>query len=168
MKDAKSYRVSPNITSGLSLSKPGFFLHTFPINNVVYIIFWPWRPVDILWPLFDKGCSTRKLIFPWFSSYFQSMSASESAKQSYILTEQRCSELQQRKNQLAQRSNVGNSKAAAAAAKSLQSCPTLCDPIDGSPPGPAIPRILQARTLEWVAISSSNAWKWSRSIVSDS
>ena len=48
-------------------------------------------------------------------------------------------------------------KAAAAAAKSLQSCPTLCDPIDGSPPGPAVPGILQARTLEWVAISSSNA-----------
>ena len=48
---------------------------------------------------------------------------------------------------------------AAAAAKWLQSCPTLRDPIDGSPPGPAIPGILQARTLEWVAISSSNAWK---------
>ena len=48
----------------------------------------------------------------------------------------------------------------AAAAKSLQSCPTLCDPIDGSPPGPAVPGILQARTLEWVAITSSNAWKW--------
>ena len=46
-----------------------------------------------------------------------------------------------------------------AAAKSLQSCPTLCDPIDGSPPGPAFTGILQARTLEWVAISSSNAWK---------
>ena len=43
--------------------------------------------------------------------------------------------------------------AAAAAAKSLQSCPTLCDPIDGSPPGPAVLGILQARTLEWVAIS---------------
>ena len=50
--------------------------------------------------------------------------------------------------------------AAAAALKSLQSCPTLCDPIDGSPPGSAVPRILQARTLEWVAISLSNAWKW--------
>ena len=48
----------------------------------------------------------------------------------------------------------------AAAAKSLQSCPTLCDPIDGSPPGPAVPGIPQAKTLEWVAISSSNAWKW--------
>ena len=50
--------------------------------------------------------------------------------------------------------------APAAAAKSLQSCPTLCDPIDGSPPGSAIPGFLQARTLEWVAISFSNAWKW--------
>ena len=47
--------------------------------------------------------------------------------------------------------------AAAAAAKSLQSCPTLCNPIDGSPPGSPVPGILQARTLEWVAISFSNA-----------
>ena len=46
------------------------------------------------------------------------------------------------------------------AAKSLQSCPTLCNPIDGSPPGSPVPGILQARTLEWVAISFSNAWKW--------
>ena len=51
------------------------------------------------------------------------------------------------------------SKRAAAAAKSLQLCPILCDPIDGSPPGSAVPGILQARTLEWVAISFSNAWK---------
>ena len=50
--------------------------------------------------------------------------------------------------------------AAAAAAKSLQSCPTLCDPIDCSPPGSPVPGILQARTLEWVAISFSNAWNW--------
>ena len=50
--------------------------------------------------------------------------------------------------------------AAAAAAKSLQSSPTLCDPIDGSPRGSPVPGILQARTLEWVAISFSNAWKW--------
>ena len=49
---------------------------------------------------------------------------------------------------------------AAAAAKSLQSCPTLCDPIDGSPPGSPVPGILQAATLEWLAISFSNAWKW--------
>ena len=50
--------------------------------------------------------------------------------------------------------------AAAAAAKSLQACPTLYDPRDCSPPGSPIPGILQARTLEWVAISFSNAWKW--------
>ena len=49
---------------------------------------------------------------------------------------------------------------AAAAAKSLQSCPTLCHPTDGSPPGSPVPGILQARTLEWVVISFSNAWKW--------
>ena len=49
------------------------------------------------------------------------------------------------------------SAAAAAAAKSLQSCPTLCDPMDCSPPGSPVPGILQARTLEWVAISFSNA-----------
>ena len=65
-----------------------------------------------------------------------------------------------------------NSSKNAAAAKSLQSCLTLCDPIDGSPPGSPIPGILQARTLEWVAISFSNAWKWqwkwSHSVVSDS
>ena len=54
----------------------------------------------------------------------------------------------------------------AAAAKSLQSCPTLCDPIDGSPPGSPVPRILQARTLEWVAISFSIAWKWKNKVKS--
>ena len=53
-----------------------------------------------------------------------------------------------------------NTYAGAAAAKSVQSCPTLCDPIDGSPPGFPILGILQARTLEWIAISFSNAWKW--------
>ena len=52
------------------------------------------------------------------------------------------------------------SLAAATAVKSLQSCPTLCDPRDGSPPGSPVPGILQARTLEWVAISFSNAWRW--------
>ena len=48
----------------------------------------------------------------------------------------------------------------AAAAKSLQSCPTLCNPTDGSPPGSPVPEVLQARTLKWVAISFSHAWKW--------
>ena len=62
------------------------------------------------------------------------------------------------------------SAAAGAAAKSLQSCLALCDPIDGSPPGSPIPRILQARALEWVTISFSNAWKWkwSHSVMSNS
>ena len=63
--------------------------------------------------------------------------------------------------------------ATAAAAKLLQSCPTLCNPVDGSPRGSPVPGILQARTLEWVAISTSpmhesEKWKWSRSVVSDS
>ena len=55
---------------------------------------------------------------------------------------------------------MGFSGAAAAAFKLLQSCPTLCDPIDGSPLGSPVPGILQARTLEWVVISFSKAWKW--------
>ena len=55
---------------------------------------------------------------------------------------------------------------AAAAAKLLQSCPTLCDPIDVSPPGTPVPGILQARTLEWVAISFSSAWKWKEKVKS--
>ena len=54
---------------------------------------------------------------------------------------------------------IEKAAAAAAAAKSSQSCPTLCDPIDGSPPGSPVPGILQARTLEWLAVSFSNAWK---------
>ena len=49
---------------------------------------------------------------------------------------------------------------AAAVVKSLQSCPTLCNPITGSPPGSSVPGILQARILNWVAVSFSNAWKW--------
>ena len=65
---------------------------------------------------------------------------------------------------------LGSKIIAAAAAKSLQSCPTLCDPIDINPPGSPAPGILQARTLEWVAISFFNAWKWkwSHSVVSNS
>ena len=54
----------------------------------------------------------------------------------------------------------------AAAAKLLQSCPTLCNPIDSSPPGSPVPGILQARTLEWVAISFSNAWNWKMKVKS--
>ena len=58
-------------------------------------------------------------------------------------------------------------KSAAAAAKLPQSCPTLCDPINNSPPGSPVPGILQARILEWVAISFSNAWKWKVKITSE-
>ena len=63
-----------------------------------------------------------------------------------------------------------NNNLSAAAAKSHQSCLTLCDPIDGSPPGSPVPGILQARTLEWGAIAFSNVWKWkwSRLVVSSS
>ena len=55
---------------------------------------------------------------------------------------------------------VADEKNAAAAAKSLQFCLTLCNPTDGSPPGSSDPAVLQARTLEWVAISFTNEWKW--------
>ena len=61
-----------------------------------------------------------------------------------------------------------NKTSAAATAKLLQLCPTPCDPIDGSPPGSPVPGILQARILEWVAISSSNAWKWKVKVKSPS
>ena len=60
-------------------------------------------------------------------------------------------------NLIKQQNDLFVSKVAAATAKSLQLCPTLCDPVDGSPPGSPVPGILQARTLEWVAISFSNA-----------
>ena len=65
-----------------------------------------------------------------------------------------------KKCDLKPREKLSTDTAAASAAKSLQSCPTLCDPIDVSPPGSPAPGILQARTLEWVAISFSNAWKY--------
>ena len=81
-------------------------------------------------------------------------------------------ELRSRHNWRAQvlQQKILSAETAAAAAKSRQSCPTLCNPIDGSPPGSPVPGILQARTLEWVAISFSSVWKWkwSRSVVSDS
>ena len=66
-------------------------------------------------------------------------------------------EVLERKKTTYTEENKKENAAAAAAAKSLQLCPTLCDPIDGSPPGSSVPGILQARTLEWVAIFFSNA-----------
>ena len=71
-------------------------------------------------------------------------------------------------SRLGTKGELGWTTAAAAAAKSLQLCPTLCDPIDSSPPGSPIPGILQARTLEWVAISFSSAWKWKVKVKSES
>ena len=64
------------------------------------------------------------------------------------------------------KSVIRDAAAAAAAAKSLQSCLTLCDPIDSSPPGSTVLGILQARTLEWVAVSFSSAWKWKMKVKS--
>ena len=73
-------------------------------------------------------------------------------------TEEETPELRlEREKEVPRDEQEGVLKVAAVAAKSLQSCPTLCDPIDSSPPGSPVPGILQARTLEWVAISFSNA-----------
>ena len=79
----------------------------------------------------------------------------------YASEEQKEKGVQKNEHSLKERCyKMKQTNSAAAAAKSLQSCLTLCDPIDGNPPGSAVSRILQARTLEWVAISFSNAWKW--------
>ena len=78
--------------------------------------------------------------------------------ESYSPNGLRESDMTERLSMHARQKSLNKNKVAAA--KSLQSCPTLCDPIDGSPPGSRVPGILQARTLEWVAISFSNAWKW--------
>ena len=68
-----------------------------------------------------------------------------------------CSPWGRKESGTTERLTLKTGPAAAAAAKSLQSCPTLCDPIDSSPPSSPVPGILQARTLEWVAVSFSNA-----------
>ena len=75
-------------------------------------------------------------------------------------SEGRIKNLSRIKNRAFRAKHAVCTKSLTATAKSLQSCPTLCNPIDGSPPGFPVPGILQARTLEWVAISFSNAWKW--------
>ena len=78
----------------------------------------------------------------------------------YLKVDKMDREQQQKQHQKFSKAPPLRKKHVAATAKSLQSCPTLCNSIDGSPPGSAILGILQARTLEWVAISFSNAWKW--------
>ena len=99
-------------SSSIALIETMILLHTFSTKDVVYSIFWPWRPVNSSWPSFDKGCSTRKLIFPQsvFSSYFWSMSASENAKQSYVFHRAKVQWVT-RKNQLAQKSDTVKFKA---------------------------------------------------------
>ena len=95
--------------------------------------------------------STKKKLFPHKTSQHSprySMSLLSEGTRFIVITK-RCSSY-----------HVNLNAAPAAAAQSLQSCPIPCDPIDGSPPGSPVPGSLQARTLEWVAISFSNAWKW--------
>ena len=113
---------------------------SFPTGDVGKI-FWrrKWQPTPVFLPVKFYGQRSLAGCSPW--------SHKESDK-----TECKCTHTH------TQNKHFGHG--IAAAAKSLQSCPTLCDPIDGSPPGSAAPGILQARTLEWVAISFSNAWKW--------
>ena len=90
----------------------------------------------------ELGCSLLFLSPPWTSESSQFVYCWNLARRILCIT------------------SLAYAAAAAVAAKSLQSCPTLCDPINVSQPGSPIPGILQARTLEWVAISFSNAWKW--------
>ena len=98
MKGARSYRVSPNIPAVLPRSKPGFFLHTFPTNDVVYIIFWPWRPVNIYDPLLIKAAQPEKLFsLKVFFLYISSLCQPQKMlNRVTFLMEQRCSELQER------------------------------------------------------------------------
>ena len=102
MKDTRSNRVSPKIPAVLPLSKPGFFLHTFPTNDVVYIIFWPWRPVNIFDPLLIKAAQpenlfSHKVFFLYISNLCQPQ---KMLNRIMFFTGQRCSELQERTNQL--------------------------------------------------------------------
>ena len=98
-------------------------------------------------PIKNKMTKNRSVGLPWWSGGWGSC-APNAADKGLIPGQGTRSHMPQLKS------------APAAAAKSLQSCPTLCDPIDGSPPGSTVPGILQARTLKWVAIPFSKAWKW--------
>ena len=92
---------------------------------------------------------------PWWSSGYNSLLSLPRAQVHLLIRE-----LRSHKVHSTDKKRCSTSLVIAAAAKLLQSCPTLCDPRDGSPPGSSVPGILQARTLEWVAISFSNAWEW--------
>ena len=114
-------------------------------------------PSHFLIPLVTINCSSKicESVSILYTSLFVSLFFLDSTCKQYMVFAFLC--LLTLVSMIISRSNY---VAASAVAKSLQSCPTLCDPINGSPPGSAVPEILQARTLEWVAISFSNAWKW--------
>ena len=101
-----------------------------------------------------------QLLCPWGFPGKDTGVGSHSLLQGVFLTQESNTGLPHCRQILYCLSHQGSPTFKIAAAKSLQSCPTLCNPIDGSPPGSVFPGILQARTLEWVAISFSNAWKW--------
>ena len=129
------------------------------------------RDYPMLWPPEEIMCvydSTRARFKVWFC-HFLAMWLLEPQVDSAVKKKKKLAVKSQRRHG-GNLSEISPFEKAAAAAKSLQSCLTLCDPIDGSPAGSIAPGILQARTLEWVAISFSNAlkWKWSRSVMSDS
>ena len=119
------------------------------LNSDGYYQKWKWRSLGDVW-LF---------VTPWAVHGIQNTRVgSFSLLQGIFPTQESNPGLPHCRGSLYQLSYQGSS--AAAAAKSLLLCPTLCDPIDGSPPGSPVPGILQARTLEWVAISCSSAWQW--------
>ena len=117
-------------------------------------------------PLWPYGLQPTRLLCPWDSPGKNTGVGCHFLLQRIFLTQESNPGLLHCRQLIYQLSYKGSICIAAAAAKSLQSCPTLCDPIDGSPPGSAVPGILQARTLEWVAISFSNAWKWKEEVKS--
>ena len=96
----------------------------------------------------------------WLITVIPAPSCSDQVKDGYEPRQSRERQLKTFHEIMEQEFLSAEPAAAAAAARSLQSCLTLCDPRDGSPPGSSVSGILQARTLEWVAISFSNAWKW--------
>ena len=129
---------TPQITSGTCCAGS----NTPPLDSLIHS--WPFCPKTLTLSLCSWRCLPAWLLllyFNWqFKTHFQSQFVCVLLSKIH--------------------DSLWDPAAAAAAAKSLQSCPTLCDPINGSPPSSPIPGILQARTLEWVAISFSNAWEW--------
>ena len=120
-----------------------------------------WYNMELFAHVFKHGiiynCSTSLLLFFGHSTLFLSMDCSTPG---FPVYHQLLELIQTHVHQVGDAIQPSHFTAAAAAAKSLQSCPTLCDPTDGSPLSSPVLGILQARTLEWVAISFSSGWKW--------